>query len=217
MSADAGAPAFSVGSAQSNNAPPSAGPLVPGQPATTTLGPRTGFNWMKLLPLGALLAIAVIAFALIGGLNLGGPATASDGSFSVKNPGGWYPTTFSVVQGKRVVLSLQAQKAGGTSEFAVADFGQQVPLDLIPAAWEQMQASGQYQSLGRLGGMTSTTVGGAPAMAGTIDGTQYSGQLLFIDYNRTTYILAIVSTKGTFSQMRNSDFATMLSSWTWLH
>ncbi len=211
MVADDGAPAFTAGgsTAPAQTSPPT----VPGMAVPTTPG---AFNWMRLLPVAGIAAVLVIAIAVLASLNLGGPATASDGSFSVKNPGGWHPTTFSFVDGRRVVLALEARKNGGRSEFAVADFGQQVPLNQIAANWDQVVASGNLNQLGQLGSLSSTTIGGAPALIVDIEGTQWSGQLGFVDYGNTTYIVALVSTPGQFQQMRNSDFATMLSSWQWL-
>jgi len=216
MSADAGAPAFAAGGQQPAHQDPSA--AATGQPAP--LAPA-GANRVGparlLLPIGGIVAIIVIAIIVIGALNLGGPATASDGSFSVKNPGGWYPTTFSLVQGRRVVLSLEARKANGTAEFAVVDYGQQVPIEDVPAGWERLAASGQVSNVAHLGGMHSSTVGGAPAMvgdiSGTLNGNPYEGQLIFIDYNSTTYIVASVAT----SSLMDGDLETMLASWTWLH
>ncbi|TMC32773.1 MAG: hypothetical protein E6I84_04485 [Chloroflexi bacterium] len=211
MVADDGAPAFTAGG---DTAPtPSPTPTAPGIAAPTTPG---GFKWIRLLPFAGIAAILVIAIAVLASLNLGGPATASDGSFSVKNPGGWHPTTFSFINGRRVVLALEARKNGGTSEFAVADYGEQIALQAIAANWDQVVASGQLQNLGRFGSLTSTTVGGAPALIVDIVGTQWSGQLVFVDYANTTYIVALVSTPGQFQQMRGSDFATILSSWQWL-
>lgn len=212
MMAEAGAAAFSPGPQDSGYAASPHPAPVPGAAPTTPAGLRLG----RVLPIAGLLAIVVIAAAVIFSLHLGGPATASDGSFSVKNPGGWYPTTWSVVRGYPVVLALQAVKNGGVSEFAVTDLKQQVPIEDIPAAWEQLGASGQIDSRFHLGAMSPTTVGGAPAEAGEITGA-YTGQLIFVNYNNRTYLVAIASTNGTYSRMRDTDFAIILSSWTWLH
>ena len=215
MPADAGAPAFAAGGQPAPQGSPAGVTSPPLAPAATRAG---GLNPVRLLlPVGGVLAIVVIAIIVLGSLNLGGPATAADGSFSVKNPGGWYPTTFSLVQGRRVVLSLEARKANGTAEFAVVDYGQQVPIEDVPAGWEQLAASGQVSNVAHLGGMHSSTVGGAPAMvgdiSGTLNGNPYEGQLIFIDYNSTTYIVASVAT----SSLMDADLETMLASWTWLH
>lgn len=211
MVADDGAPAFTAGGypAPAQNSTPT----TPGIASPTTPG---GFNWMRVLPAAGIAAVLVIGIAVLASLNLGGPATASDGSFSVKNPGGWHPTTFSLIDGRRVVLALETVKNGGKAEFAVADFGQQVPLNNIAANWDQVVASGNLNHLGHLGSLSSTTVGGAPALIVNIEGTQWSGQLAFVDYGNTTYIVALVSTPGQFAKFRDTDFATMLSSWQWL-
>jgi hypothetical protein len=170
---------------------------------------------MRLLPVAAVAAVLVIGIAVLASLNLGGPATAADGSFSVK-ASGWHPTTFSFIQGRRVVLALETVKNGGKAEFAVADFGQQVPLNQLAANWDQVVAAGNLNQLGRLGSLSDTTVGGAPGLIVDIQGTQWSGQLVFIDYGGTTYIVALVSTPGQFEKFRDGDFATILSSWQWL-
>ena len=187
-------------------------PTMPGIAVPTTPG---GFNWIRLVPVAGIAAVLVIGFAVVASLNLGGPAVASDGSFSVKAPG-WHPTTFSFIDGRRVVLALETSKNGGKAEFAVADFGQQVPLDRIAANWDQVVASGNLNHLGHLGSLSSTTVGGAPALIVDIEGTKWSGQLAFVDYGGTTYIVALVSTPGQFAKFRDTDFASMLASWQWL-
>jgi hypothetical protein len=210
MVANDGAPAFTAGGYSAPTQ--SSTPTVPGIAPPNTPG---GFNWMRLLPVGGIAAVLVIGIAVFASLNLGGPAVASDGSFSVKAPG-WHPTTFSFIDGRRVVLALETVKNGGKGEFAVADFGQQVPLNQIAANWDQVVASGNLNQLGRLGSLSDTTVGGAPGLMVDIEGTQWSGQLVFIDYGNTTYIVALVSTPGQFAKFRESDFATMLSSWQWL-
>ena len=173
-----------------------------------------------LVGAGAILAATVIGFAVLANLNLGGPIHASDGSFSVKNPGGWYPTTWSLFKGYSVILSIESVKAGGKSDFAVVDLQQEVPLDQIPAAWERLPTSGTVPAGMHVGGMTSRTVGGAPAFVGDVDGVQdgtpFQGQLVFIDYNSRTYMVSLVSSTGAYSSMR-PDFDTLLSSWTWLH
>lgn len=220
MPADVGAPAFSAGSA---SAASSAGAATPGLGATgsATAMPiaPAGFNWMRLLPIGGIVAIAVIAFAVIASLNLGGPATASDGSFSVQAPSGWYPTTWSLVNGTKVVLSLEKLHNGVKSNFAAADFGQQVPLSRLPAVWGQMQvevANGQFNGMSHLGALNTASVAGAPAAYAEVDGTDGSGQLWFVNYGNTSYIVVFVSTTGHFSEMRDTDFAQILSTWKWL-
>lgn len=198
---------------------PSSG-SVTASPAGTQSGPvRIGMPRL-LVGAGAIIAAAVIGVAVLANLNLGGPIHASDGSFSVKNPGGWYPTTWTLFQGYKVVLSIEAVKAGGKSDFAVVDPELQVPLEQLPALWEQLPTSGKVPAGLRLGGMSSRTVGGAPAVVGDVDGVQdgtpFQGQLVFINYNNRTYIVALVSTTSSYSSMR-PDFDSLLSSWTWLH
>lgn len=216
--ADSGAPAFTAGGTTGSTA--TGGPA--GAPSTSAMAAPiapAGFNWMRLLPIGGVVAIAVIAIAVFASLNLGGPATASDGSFSVQAPSGWHPTTWSLVDGRRVVLSLEKVHNGVKSNFAVADFGQQVPLGQLSAVWGQMQvqvSTGQYKGMTHLGALNSTTVAGAPAAVADIDGPDGSGQLMFINYGNTSYIVALVSTTGHFSELQNTDFAGMLSTWKWL-
>ena len=210
MVADDGAPAFTAGGVTGPAQAPT--PTAPGIAPPTTPG---GFNWIRLLPVAGVAAVLVIGIAVLANLNLGGPAVASDGSFSVK-ASGWHPTTFSFIDGRRVVLALETVKNGGKAEFAVADFGQQVPLNQIAANWDQVIAAGKLNQLGQLGSLSSTTVGGAPGLIVDIHGTQWSGQLAFVNYGNTTYIVALVSTPGQFAKFRDTDFATILSSWQWL-
>lgn len=219
MPADAGAPAFSAGSAAAASP---AGPAMPGAPggsaAATPLAPA-GFNWIRILPVGGVVAIAVIAFAVIASLNLGGPATASDGSFSVQAPSGWHPTTWSLVNGTRVVLSLEKLHNGVKSNFAAADFGRQVPLSRLPSVWGQMQvqvANGQFNGMSHLGALNTASVAGAPAAYADVDGSDGSGQLWFVNYGNTSYIVVFISATGHFSELRDTDFAQMLSTWKWL-
>ena len=220
MGADTGAPAFTAGGTNSSG-PNAATGITGGGPSTmspTAIAPA-GFNWIRLLPVAGILAIAVIAFAVIGSLNLGGPATASDGSFSVQTAAGWHPTTWSFLKGgQRVVLSLEKIHNGAKSNFAAADFGQQVPLGQLAAVWGQEQvavANGQFKGITHLGALNSTTVGGAPAAVTDVDGPDGSGQLMFVNYGSTTYIVVFVSSSH-FSEMRDTDFAQMLSTWKWL-
>jgi hypothetical protein len=218
MSADAGAPAFAAGGVAQAGEQPSSG--QPAGPVSATPGSAVspaGANWLKYLSFGGTIAVIVIIVAVFASLNIGGPATASDGSFSVQPPAGWHPTTFSFVDGKRVVLALAKQQNGVKAEFAVADFGQLVPLSAISGAWEQVVSAGQLQNMGRLGNLGSTTIGGAPALIVDVNGSQYSGQLAFLDYGNTTYILALVTPPGQFEQMRRTDFNQILSTWKWLH
>jgi hypothetical protein len=111
MVADAGAPAFTAGGYSDPAQPPA--PTVPGMaPGIAPPSAPGGFNWVRLLPVAGIAAVLVIGIAVVASLNLGGPAVASDGSFSVKAPG-WHPTTFSLLDGKRIVLALETRKNGG--------------------------------------------------------------------------------------------------------
>ena len=216
MSADVGA--APVDSTQTPTADTATGAPPGPAPAPGTPLPSTGVGWMRLLPVGGVLAIAVIGVALFASLGLGGPAKASDGSFSVKAPRGWTPSTTSQIGGYPVVLALSARGSNGVrSEFAVADFGQLVPLSAIENNWALVLSSGKLPVGGTLGALTRTTVGGAPALEVDYQSSQFSGELLFIDYGNKTYIAALTSAPGDFQRLRQSDFATILSSWEWLH
>jgi hypothetical protein len=173
---------------------------------------------MRLLPVAGVLALAVIGVAVLASLNIGGPAKAADGSFSVKAPRGWSPTTTSQVQGYRVLLALAASGSHGVrKEFAVADFGQLIPLSAIENNWQLVLSSGKLPVGGTLGALTHTTVGGAPALQVDYQSSQFSGELLFIDYGPKTYIVALTSAPSDFPSLRGGDFASILSSWEWLH
>lgn len=217
-SPDAGAPAFVAGGRQDS------GPTIPGTSlpgAGLTIPPsRAGFELMRWLPVGVVIGVVVIAVVFLASLNLGGSFTASDGSFSVKNPGGWYPTTWSLFRGYRIVLSIESSKGGGKSDLAVLDPQQQIPLDQIPQEWEVLQGSGQLPATVQLGGTTQLTVGGAPAIAGDLggelDGTSFEGRIIFVNYNNRTYLVVLASNRATWPQML-PDFDTIVSSWKWLH
>jgi hypothetical protein len=195
-----------------------AGPLPdPALPSTPQPFPALGAsgaprpNWTLLLPAGILAIVAVIAIGVVISLNLGGPAVSSDGHFSVKAPSRWVPTTTSSVANLRVVLALVKRSGGERSEFAVADFGQLVPLADIQNHWGEVIAAMQAHA----GTLTATTIGGAPALTVDIETPTSSGQLLFVDYGSTTYIIALAAPPSQFEQMRSGDFAAILSSWQW--
>lgn len=173
-------------------------------------GATTRPIWTLLL-VGIIAVVAAIAIGLLISLNLGGPAVSSDGHFSVKAPRGWVPTTTSFVAGRRVVLALARRSGGERSEFDVADFGQLVPLADIQNHWGEVAA----QMQAHLGTLTSTTIGGTPALSVDIETPQSSGQLLFVNYGTTTYIVALAAPPSQFDQMRSGDFAAILSSWQW--
>ncbi|HVS07052.1 MAG TPA: hypothetical protein VHK65_12950 [Candidatus Dormibacteraeota bacterium] len=205
--ADAGAPPVTAGGPLPDPALPSTPQPFPALGASGTRQP----NWTLLLPAGILAIVAVIAIGVLISLNLGGPAVASDGHFSVKAPRGWVPTTTSFVAGRRVVLALARRSSGERSEFDVADFGQLVPLADIQNHWGEVAA----QMQAHLGTLTSTTIGGTPALRVDIETPQSSGQLLFVNYGTTTYIVALAAPPSQFEQMRSGDFAAILSSWQW--
>lgn len=218
--ADSGAPAFTPGGSGSVSGTPGVTAGTPSAAAAMAapIAPA-GFNWMRLLPIAGILAIAVLAFAVITNLNLGGPATASDGSFSVQPTSGWHPTTWSLLEGKRVVLSLEKLHSGVKSNFAVVDFGQQVPLERLAPVWGDMQtqvANGQFKGINYLGTLNSSTVGGAPAVGAAIGGPDGKGELMFINYGSTTYIVVFVSSSNRFDATSDTDWAQIQSSWKWL-
>jgi hypothetical protein len=179
------------------------------------LGSSGGLN--PLLPLGAIGAVVLIGLGVLLTLHLGGPAKASDGSFQVQAPRGWIPDTTSQVDGYPVVLALAGPPTSGEpTEFAVADFGQLVPLSQIEDNWQAVSSSQLAQS-GAFGQLTQTSVGGARALIVDYTSRQFSGQLLFIDYGNKTYIVALKSSPANFQRLRATDFAQILSSWEWLH
>jgi hypothetical protein len=205
--ADAAAPAFTAGGPLPDPGLPSAPQPFPA--AVASGAPRP--NWTLLLPVGILAIAAVIVIAVLISLNLGGPAVASDGHFSVKAPSRWVPTTTSSVGNLHVVLALVKRSGGQRSEFAVADFGQLVPLADIQNHWGEVIAAMQAHA----GPLTSTTIGGAPALTADIETPTSSGQLLFVDYGNTSYIIVLVAQPSQFEQIRSGDFAAILSSWQW--
>jgi hypothetical protein len=144
--------------------------------------------------------------------------TALDGSFTMKNPGGWSPSTAPFVGGYRIVLAIDSNKGGDKSALVVMDVGQQIAMEDIPAAWEQLPVTARIVQFTQLGSLTPSTVAGAPALAGETDvvkdGVGYSGEFIFINYNNTTWIVAFGSTD--YPQMQH-DFQAMLASRKWLH
>jgi hypothetical protein len=205
--ADAGAPAFTAG----GTSPDPVAPSTPGTLSAPLSSSTPPLKWTLLLPVGIVAIAAVIAVAVLISLNLGGPAVASDGRFSVKAPSRWVPTTTSSVGDLRVVLALVKRSGGQRSEFAVADFAQLVPLADIQNHWGEVIAAMQAHA----GTLSSTTIGGAPALTVDIETPTSSGQLLFVDYGSTTYIIALAAPPSQFEQMRSGDFAAILSSWQW--
>jgi hypothetical protein len=166
---------------------------------------------MLLLPIGILAIVAVIAIGVLISLSLGGPAVAADGHFSVKAPKGWGPTITSVVAGHRVVLALAKLSDGEWSNFSVMDFGQPIPLADIQDHWGEVIAEMKAQT----GKLTTTTIGGVPALTVDIELPEASGQLLFVDYGDITYMVALRAVPSQYEQMRSGDFQAILSSWQW--
>jgi hypothetical protein len=204
---EAAASPAAAGGPPPDPAPPSSPQPFPALGASGTARP----NWTLVLPVGILAIVAIIAIGVLISLNLGGPAVATDGHFSVKAPRGWVPTTTSFVAGRRVVLALARGSGGGRSEFDVADFGQLVPLADLQNHWGEAATAMQAH----LGTLSSTTIGGTPALSVDIETPTSSGQLLFVDYGTTTYIVALAAPPSQFEQMRSGDFAAILSSWQW--
>jgi len=166
---------------------------------------------MLLLPIGLLAVVAIIGIGVLISLSLGGPAVSSDGHFSVKTPRGWTPTTTTVVAGHLVVLALAKYSDGEFSNFSVMDFGQLIPLSDIQDHWGEVLAGLNAQA----GRLTTTTIGGVPALTVALELPDASGQLLVVDYGDTTYIVALRASPSQWEQMRSGDFAAILSSWQW--
>lgn len=166
---------------------------------------------MLLLPIGIVAIVAVIGIGVLISLSLGGPAVASDGHFSVKAPKGWSPTTTSAVAGHRVVLALAKFSDGEYSNFSVMDFGQPIPLSAIQDHWGEVIAQMKAQT----GKLTSTTIGGVPALTVDLELPDASGQLLFVDYGDITYMVALRAAPSQYERMRDGDFAAILASWQW--
>jgi hypothetical protein len=190
---------------------PSTDPAPPTPPSATLPTATSRFNRMLLLPIGILAIVAVIAIGVLISLSLGGPAVAADGHFSVKAPKGWGPTITSVVAGHRVVLALAKLSDGEWSNFSVMDFGQPIPLADIQDHWGEVIAEMKAQT----GKLTTTTIGGVPALTVDIELPEASGQLLFVDYGDITYMVALRAVPSQYEQMRSGDFQAILSSWQW--
>lgn len=146
-----------------------------------------------------------------------GPVTSSDGVFSVKVPKGWAQGRAVTTTVTTPVLALAGfnRTNGVEPEFVVADLGQSIPLSTIEAGWDPVLRSGRLTVPGTLGGLTRTTVAGAPALSVQFHGSKYTGQLLFVDYGNKTYIVEMASDPSEFVHLRDSDFSAILSSWQW--
>jgi len=181
----------------------------------------SGISWPVWLLIGggALAVIAVVGLLVLGLKLTGalGPVTSSDGVFSVNVPKGWAQGSAATTTVATPVLALGSLNGtnGVKPEFVVADLGLSVPLSTIEAGWDPVLRSGRVTVPGTLGGLSRTTVAGAPALSVDFHGSKYSGQLLFIDYGSKTYIVEMASDPSEFDRLRDSDFSAILSSWQW--
>jgi hypothetical protein len=181
----------------------------------------SGISWpLWLLIGGGALAVVVVGGLMLLGLAVTGalgPVTSSDGAFSVKVPKGWAQGRAVATTITKPVLALAGLKKtnGVEPEFVVADLGQSVPLATIEAGWDPVLRSGRVTVPGTLGGLTRTTVAGAPALSVEFHGSKYTGQLLFVDYGSKTYIVEMASDPSDFDRLRDGDFLAILSSWQW--
>jgi hypothetical protein len=159
----------------------------------------------------------VVGTAIVSGLFLTGvfgPVKASDGAFSVKVPTGW-----AVAHGPAAgtVLALAGLRRTNEVEphFIVGDTGQFVPLAELEGSWQTFAESGQFPIAGTLGSVTRTTVAGTSALAADFQGSTVAGQLIFVDYGSKTYLIEMSSDVTEFPKLRDTDFASILSSWEW--
>ena len=202
-------------------------PPAPTQPTVDAPFPApaqsrsSGISWPLWLLIGggALAVIAVVGLLVLGLKVTGalGPVTSSDGVFSVKVPKGWAQGNAATTTMATPVLALAGLNStnGVRPEFVVADLGLSVPLSTIEAGWDPVLRSGRVTVPGTLGGLTRTTVAGAPALSVDFHGSKYTGQLLFIDYGSKTYIVEMASDPSEFDRLHGSDFSAILSSWQW--
>jgi hypothetical protein len=190
-------------------------------PATTRSGGSSGISWpiWLLIGGGALAVIAVVGLLVLGLRVTGalGPVASSNGAITVKVPNGWAQGNAAPVTTAKPVLALASlQKTNGVAaDFVVADLGQSVPLSTIEADWDPVLRSGRVTVPGTLGALRRTTVAGAPALVVDFHGSKYSGQLLFVDYGNTTYIVEMASDPSEFDRLRDGDFSAILASWQW--
>ena len=162
-----------------------------------------------------LLSLSVVSALLLTGAL--GPVTSSDGAISVKVPKGWAQGSAAPMNTGKSVLALGRLKAtnGVEPHFIVVDLGQLTPLSTIESGWDPFLRSHRVMAYGTLGGLTRTTVGGAPALSVDFRGSKYAGQLLFVDYGSKTYIVEMTSDQSEFDSLRDRDFSAILSSWQW--
>jgi hypothetical protein len=197
------------------------GPRVDASFPTPARSGSPGISWPLWLLIGggAFAVIAVVGLLVLGLVVTGalGPVTSSDGVFSVKVPNGWAEGNAVTTTIAKPVLALARLKATNDvkPEFVVADLGQSVPLATIEAGWDPVLRSGRVTVPGTLGGLTRTSVAGAPALSAEFHGSTYTGQLLFVDYGTRTYIVEMASDPSEFDNLRASDFSAILSSWHW--
>jgi hypothetical protein len=168
---------------------------------------------------GAIALVVVVGLLILGLVATGalGPVTSSDGVFSVKVPKGWAQGSAAPMTTGTSVLALGKLKTtnGVEPHFIVVDLGQLTPLSTIESGWDPFLRSHRVMAYGTLGGLTRSTIGGAPALGVDFRGSKYAGQLLFVDYGSKTYIVEMSADLGEFDSLRDSDFSAILSSWQW--
>jgi hypothetical protein len=189
-------------------------------PGPSEQGSSTLPWWQWWLIGRAAFAVLLVGTAVVSGLFLTGvfgPIKSSDGAFSVKVPAGWAVGQAPPTGTGKPVLALARLKttAGVESHFIVGNPGQFVPLAKIEEAWQPYVESGKFPVAGTLSSVTHTTVAGAPALTVDFQGSKYAGQILFVDYGTTTYIIEMSADPGEFPKLRDTDFAAILNSWEW--
>ena len=196
--------------------PTAAAPLPAPAPSSSP-----GLSWLQWLFIGggALAALVVIGLVVSALLVTGalGPVTSSEGAISVKVPKGWAQGNAAPISTGKPVLALARLKQtnGVEPHFIVVDLGQLVALSTIESGWDPFLRSNRVSTVGTFGGLTRTTVGGAPTLSVDFRGSKYAGELLLVDYGSKTYIVEMTSDESEFAQLRDSDFAAILSSWQW--
>jgi hypothetical protein len=202
-------------------------PAVPVQPTAEAPFPApvqsgsSGISWpIWLLIGGGAVAVLAVIGLLVLGLSLTGalgPVTSSDGAISVKVPKGWAQGAAApLTTGKPVLALARLNRTNGVEpHFIVVDLEQLVPLSTIEYGWDPFIRSGKVSIAGSFGGLSRTTVGGAPALSVDFHGSKYAGQLLFVDYGSKTYIVEMTSDPSEFDEVRDGDLAAILSSWQW--
>jgi hypothetical protein len=172
-------------------------------------------NWLQSAIGGIVLVGLIVAGVLLAGAL--GPVSSSDGALSVKVPQGWARGQGPHTGNGKVVLAVARIKntSGVEAHIIVGDLGHFFPLADVAAGWQQYAESGTFPVAGTIGLATPTTVAGAPALTADFQGSKYAGQILFVDYGQKTYIIELSSDESEFAQLRESDFAAILSSWEW--